>query len=257
MASKDKSPLDSKGIDEQKSLKEHAAEPRLEAHKENRRLAAHTDKDDAVPVPAVTADVDETPKFVQYGAAILLGLAFGVGCYIWVDGGIPSAPQNPGRVLRLPTAAGYTSADYADNLIDNEALPSPFDNSQEIIITSGAEDYYATAAVTLGADATLPDNVVYLFGYDSSTVPETASLTAIARKATANGLTLDVKAYTDEHGRYAYNQRLSERRAKAVGDYLITHGVPAKNVKIKGMGPTHAYGDDAHDRRAEVTVSRR
>lgn len=257
MASKDKSPLDSKGIDGQKSLKEHAAEPRLEAHKENRRLAAHTDKDDAVPVPAVTADVDETPKFVQYGAAILLGLAFGVGCYIWVDGGIPSAPQNPGRVLRLPTAAGYTSAGYADNLIDNEALPSPFDNSQEIIITSGAEDYYATAAVTPGADATTPDNVVYLFGYDSSTVPETASLTAIARKATANGLSLDVKAYTDEHGRYAYNQRLSERRAKAVGDYLITHGVPAKNVKIKGMGPTHAYGDDAHDRRAEVTVSRR
>lgn len=38
-------------------------------------------------VPPVTADVDETPKTIKYGAAVILGLAFGVGCYVWYDGG--------------------------------------------------------------------------------------------------------------------------------------------------------------------------
>ncbi len=41
-------------------------------------------------VPPVVETVDSTPKTVIYGAAILLGLTFGLGCYVWYDGEVPS-----------------------------------------------------------------------------------------------------------------------------------------------------------------------
>ncbi len=67
------------------------------------------------------------------------------------------------------------------------------------------------------------------------------------------GETVTVKAYTDATGNADYNRKLSERRAKAIGDYLIAHGVPASRVNTIGMGPTNAFSDNAHDRRAEIT----
>lgn len=255
MATNDQSPdkrLNSRP--EQKSLKSHPEQQRIEAHKEAQRIAAHSDADDVV-VPAVTADIDETPKFVKYGAAVLLGLAFGVACYVWVDGGVPSAPQNPGRTLSLAGAPSYVypTGQGAD-------LPAPFGSGVNLEYVGmelpEAYTYANTGAKSDAGDAAtvIVQPVVYLFAYDSSKVPETAELTRIARQARQQGLSLDVKAYTDEHGRAAYNQRLSERRAKAIADYLVAHGVPASQIDVHGMGPTHAYANDAQDRRAEVTV---
>lgn len=111
-----------------------------------------------------------------------------------------------------------------------------------------------TAATEYVAVNPVGSKLIYLFKYDSTNVPENPQLTQMARVAKDKGLTLDVRAYTDEHGRAAYNQRLSERRARAIGDYLIAHGVPASKVSVHGMGPTHAYANDAQDRRAEVVV---
>ncbi|MCM1066534.1 MAG: OmpA family protein [Muribaculaceae bacterium] len=249
----------------QKRLAEHPRRQSIEAHKEAQQLRAHEDADDVV-VPAVTADVDETPAFVKYGAAVLLGLAFGVGCYVWVDGGVPSAPQNPGRQLRLPKAegAGY----YAFG--NKSAIPAPFEEYMSPDLSYSATEAEAadasgralasakaSAAATgteVVAVASSSSPVVYLFEYGSSKVPETAALSRLAEQARDKGLSLDVKAYTDEHGKPAFNRRLSERRARAIADYLVAHGVPAGKVTAKGMGPTHAYANDAQDRRAEIVA---
>jgi OOP family OmpA-OmpF porin len=45
-----------------------------------------------------------------------------------------------------------------------------------------------------------------------------------------------IGGHTDRLGNEAYNQRLSERRANAVRDYLIGHGVPANNIRATGYG---------------------
>ena len=87
--------------------------------------------------------------------------------------------------------------------------------------------------------------VIYLFNTDSSSIPETSSLTAVARAAHETGKTVVIKAY---------NRRLSERRAKSVSDYMVAHGVPSSHIKAKGYGPTHAYANNAQDRRAEITL---
>lgn len=272
MATKDQNPARQDGS---KRLGSHPKQECIEAHKEAERLRAHEDADDEV-VPAVTADVDETPGFVKYGAAVLLGLAFGVGCYVWVDGGVPSAPQNPGRQLKIaPTEAYFTHAGNYAQPGAQGVLPDPFrspyeptlEGAEYTVVTEGyapegvsghaiaqGRPTTATTAKAVTAGELPPETVVYLFEYDSSEVPETAALTEMATKAKKHGLKLDVRAYTDEHGRAAYNQRLSERRAKAVGKYLVSHGVDAAKVKTRGMGATHRYANDAQDRRAEVSV---
>lgn len=257
-----------------KSLNSHPDPHHITAHKEAERLRAHTDDDDVV-VPAVTADVDETPRFVRYGAAVLLGLAFGLACYVWING-VPSAPQNPGRTLAFNGQRVYLSnAGIYLTAPSSGSVPAPFAAGQPavnagMLADALAEAYNAddaSAGTTANGDAATADAnaaaasvkspVVYLFAYDSSEVPETSDLTEIAATAKKYGLSLDVRAYTDEHGRLEYNRRLSERRAKAVADYLVAHGVPAVKISSKGMGPTHAYASDAQDRRAEIAVVRK
>lgn len=244
-----------------RSLKAHKEPDRLAAHPEQARLEAHKEEDEVI-VPAVTADVDETPKFIKYGAAVLLGLAFGVGCYIWYDR-VPSAPDNPQTHFTVTEDGGNHFLSPYDNFysyseVTEEEIPSPF-TTDAYAQTSGAVTPVATAgngANGSPASASAIPVVVYLFQYDSSTIPETKALTDIAGQASKAGVPLDVKAYTDEHGRVVYNQRLSERRARAIADYLIAHGVPASKVTTHAMGPTHRFGSDAADRRAEVTPVR-
>jgi OOP family OmpA-OmpF porin len=47
-----------------------------------------------------------------------------------------------------------------------------------------------------------------------------------------------VTGHTDRIGSQAYNQRLSERRANAVRDYLVSKGVPRDKIETLGMGKT-------------------
>jgi OOP family OmpA-OmpF porin len=42
--------------------------------------------------------------------------------------------------------------------------------------------------------------------------------------------------HTDSIGTEAYNQKLSERRAAAVKDYLVSKGIPASKVTTIGKG---------------------
>jgi len=47
-----------------------------------------------------------------------------------------------------------------------------------------------------------------------------------------------VTGHTDRIGSQQYNQRLSERRANAVRDYLVNRGVPRDRIETLGMGKT-------------------
>ncbi len=50
---------------------------------------------------------------------------------------------------------------------------------------------------------------------------------------------VEVDGHTDSKGTDAYNQALSERRAKGVYDYLLSHGVSASQITgEKGFGKT-------------------
>jgi outer membrane protein OmpA-like peptidoglycan-associated protein len=66
-----------------------------------------------------------------------------------------------------------------------------------------------------------------------------------------------IGGHTDSKGSDAYNQALSERRAKAVRNYLITEcHIPAENLTSKGFGKTRPLlpDDPAADANRRVEV---
>ena len=54
-----------------------------------------------------------------------------------------------------------------------------------------------------------------------------------------------VEGYTDNRGSAAVNRRLSQARADAVRNYLISKGVPAENITAKGFGPLKPVASNA------------
>jgi OOP family OmpA-OmpF porin len=48
-----------------------------------------------------------------------------------------------------------------------------------------------------------------------------------------------VLGVTDRIGSDAYNQKLSEKRAQSVVDYLISKGIPANKISPRGMGESN------------------
>lgn len=53
-----------------------------------------------------------------------------------------------------------------------------------------------------------------------------------------------VDGHADASGTPAYNQDLSERRARSVGNALIAIGLKPQNVQIRGLGSSQPVGDN-------------
>lgn len=74
-------------------------------------------------------------------------------------------------------------------------------------------------------------------------------------------LKLQVEGYTDAVGSDQYNQTLSEKRAEAVRDYLVSSGVSMNSVAAVGMGKSDPVADNGTaagrklNRRVEMIVS--
>lgn len=58
-------------------------------------------------------------------------------------------------------------------------------------------------------------------------------------------LKAEVAGHTDNTGDPAYNNRLSQRRAEAVREYLISRGVAAENLTARGYGPQRPIASNA------------
>jgi outer membrane protein OmpA-like peptidoglycan-associated protein len=65
---------------------------------------------------------------------------------------------------------------------------------------------------------------------DREILPKLANASAIRHIA--------VNGHTDELGSDEYNQRLSEQRAAAVRDYLVSKGIDASRIEVTGFGKT-------------------
>jgi outer membrane protein OmpA-like peptidoglycan-associated protein len=52
---------------------------------------------------------------------------------------------------------------------------------------------------------------------------------------------IEIKSYADVRGTENYNVKLSERRSKAVVDYLISKGIDASRITSQGLGETSGF----------------
>ncbi|MSQ48746.1 MAG: OmpA family protein [Deltaproteobacteria bacterium] len=106
------------------------------------------------------------------------------------------------------------------------------------------------------------------FDYNKSNIKsEFVSILEEAAQTLKDNPEINVKivGHTDSHGSDDYNQRLSERRAQAVKQYLVSKGIAASRLGTEGRGeqepisPNTEGGKDnpegrAMNRRAELKV---
>ncbi|MDV6318417.1 OmpA family protein [Chromohalobacter sp. HP20-39] len=108
----------------------------------------------------------------------------------------------------------------------------------------------------------MPSSVTFAVDSSELRAPARQALndaTAVMRKYPKTRIT--VAGYTDSTGSAAYNQRLSERRAQSVADYLNQGGVAASRIDTVGYGENQPVASNetesgrAQNRRVEITLT--
>ena len=133
----------------------------------------------------------------------------------------------------------HAGTDYAFNIQKKGYLIySQSFNLKEFPDITSVNKTFALSPVTKGAIMRLHN---IRFGFDSSVLhslayPELNKLVGfLAENAKVKIL---IAGYTDNVGSAIYNLKLSQKRAKAVFDYLVSKGISAGRMQYKGFGNT-------------------
>lgn len=179
------------------------------------------------------------------GAGALLGAGFAAG-YCWVHGdGDEDGDGVPDSRDKCPGTPKGVQVDA------NGCPPEPVAVVEEVVVVK---------------EETIVIRDVH-FEFDSArlTDADKTKLDTIATrlKQEASTAQLRVTGYTDSVGSDSYNQRLSEKRAHSVTDYLISSGVPRSSfVSVVGAGESQPVADNktadgrAMNRRTEIRINR-
>ncbi|PWB36115.1 hypothetical protein DCO48_01320 [Pseudomonas sp. SDI] len=184
----------------------------------------------------------ESSSWAGWGALLGGGLAAG---YCWVHGdgdedgdGVPdSRDKCPGTPRGTPVDA--TGCPLAAPVVEEVVVVK-----EETIVIRDVHFHFDSAKLT-------------------SADKERLNTIATRLKQEAPSARLSVTGHTDSRGSDAYNQKLSERRAHSVTDYLIGSGVPrASFVSVRGAGESQPVADNktedgrAQNRRTEIRIER-
>ena len=129
--------------------------------------------------------------------------------------------------------------------------------NKEIVEALRQRSYDASETVP-GVVVNLPD--VYLFAFGSSTIEgegraKLKDLAAYLSRPELSSRRVSVEGHTDSVGTDAFNQGLSERRAQAVRQELLTGGMESGRIVARGFGESGRWHPTR--RPAAPTIPRR
>jgi outer membrane protein OmpA-like peptidoglycan-associated protein len=202
-----------------------------------------------VSCPTLACSASGTPATGAAPLTVQFAGSYSGGCppvaYSWSfgDGGT-STDQNPKHTYE-------TLGNYTASLTVTDSKKT---TSQKSVSISAVDEFVPT-----------PEKPVILQGVNFATnkaiLIETSMqiLDRVATSLVANpDVKVEVAGHTDSDGTDEYNLKLSDRRAKAVRDYLIRKGVPAAQLTSKGYGESQPIADNttvegkAKNRRVEL-----
>ncbi|WNK20213.1 OmpA family protein [Halomonas piscis] len=217
-----------------------------------------------------------TRIMVPLAAAILLAGCAGQGGYGGSQrgGGVSTTAKGSGIGAAVGAAAGALSGDGSTSRRDRALIGAAvgaaagagvgaYMDRQEKELRRGLEGSRIEVD-RQGDDIVLNMPSKVTFDFDS------AQLTGQAQNAlneVANVLSqyqdtrVNIAGHTDSTGDASYNQRLSERRAQSVGNYLSQGGVASSRLNTTGYGenqPVASNNTDAgraQNRRVEITLT--
>jgi len=184
----------------------------------------------------------ESSSWAGGGALVVGGLA---GAYCWVKGdGDEDGVGVPDSRAKCPhTPRGVQ--------VDANGCPPPPPVVEEVVVVK---------------EETIVIRDVH-FHFDSAKLTDadkTKLNTIVTRlKQEASSAQLRVTGHTDSVGSDAYNQKLSDKRAHSVVEYLISNGIPRSSfVSVTGAGESKPVADNktaegrAMNRRTEIQINR-
>ncbi|BDS14056.1 OmpA family protein [Aureispira anguillae] len=83
------------------------------------------------------------------------------------------------------------------------------------------------------------DHINYELNKDKLDMKDSRGLTEIIQLLKANKISVEIRSHTDSRGSSKYNLELSQKRAKAVYDYLVKNGINKYRLKYKGYGESN------------------
>jgi OmpA-OmpF porin, OOP family len=168
-------------------------------------------------------------------------------------------------VQKLAKATKCSTFTVAEDLADDKAVQQYVENI--FYERRKVAEAPKPAPAPAPAPAPVVEEVIVLrginFDFDKADIkPEFAPILdeAVAILKERQGVKVVVEGHTDWTGPEDYNQKLSERRAQSVKDYLVQNGIAADRLETKGFGESKPAYDNTtkegrfRNRRVEFQV---
>lgn len=125
------------------------------------------------------------------------------------------------RYVMMASARGYLNQNY-------ELRTSPEEKNETYIV-----DFFLSPI----SKPVVIENIFYDFDKATLRSESTKALDEMIKMLNDNpNVTIELGAHTDRKGTDQYNERLAQRRAQSVVDYLIANGIKADRLEAKGYG---------------------
>lgn len=171
-------------------------------------------------IEGIVNDVDEYP--IEDATVRIVGKdGLNVKVPVKKDGTYRVELERDIRYVMMASARGYLNQNY-------ELHTGPEEKNETYIV-----DFYLSPI----SKPVVIDNIFYDF--DKATLrPESKkALDEMIKMLNDNpNVTIELGAHTDRKGSDQYNERLAQRRAQSVVDYLIAGGIEAARLEAKGYG---------------------
>ena len=171
-------------------------------------------------IEGIVNDVDEYP--IEDATVRIVGKdGLNVKVPVKKDGTYRVELERDIRYVMMASARGYLNQNY-------ELHTGPEEKNETYIV-----DFFLSPI----SKPVVIDNIFYDF--DKATLrPESKkALDEMIKMLTDNpNVTIELGAHTDRKGTDQYNERLAQRRAQSVVDYLIAGGIEAARLEAKGYG---------------------
>lgn len=188
---------------------------------------------------AIDLELSLKQYYYKFQAGVALGLTWNIG-----GRGFDASPDMAAiSAMHSAQLAGLNEALSAEQDENKNLKEQLAQKPKEVIVEKVVKEVLAA-----------PQSV--FFSFNSAQIAskkEILNLESLANMAKSNGAKLKVTGYADNAtGVPAYNQQLSERRAKAVAKELVKMGVPEENIVIEAKGGVADIKPASYNRRVII-----
>jgi OmpA-OmpF porin, OOP family len=150
--------------------------------------------------------------------------------------------------VALAQSTPVVGSDFpAGCICDKDLMPKPVCEPPPVVVAQPEPAPMAPppAPVPTSQKVTIPADALFQFDKATLSASGKTTLTEFSDKVkTLNLEAVVAVGHTDRIGSEAYNQKLSERRAQTVKDFLVGQGLPAERVYIEGRGESQPVTTD-------------